>query len=440
MSAPASAPAAPQKKGFFRPILIGAFGLCTGTVVTYATAIFDSIVKPLPVANFAIAADGLTITCQNHASGDNGWWDFGDGSPLEPFAADQPAVTHAYASPGNYSVKLIVRNVLGKENARDVNVDVKTTSKDEPPPPVIAGFTVVPVSNANMAPATFKVTADVTHAEHVVFDLGDGRVEVAEGGKIDRLVTFEKPGQFPVQLVAHNGKTAAKQSAAVKVDAPPDGTFMAIVTITDGGTQVARNTRSETMAVPAPRDKTMTFSRNVWAKPGHTLVEVALTKPDVPGVKDLKLTVSADKRSAAISGEFTNATPGKVGADALIPLKITEERASSRAPNSTQATAMLQMTPGTNKGTATVPLPPINPNTDVVSRKINVELRHTSGGKTFVLASGPLVGRGPTPIAAKNVYSPPAAAVTIASYDIASVKISFDIVNTVTAASGTIPK
>ena len=335
MSAPAPAAAPPAKR--FNPIkalLIGFFGLCSGAFATYATAIFDRVVKPLPVSNFSITADGLTITAQNHASGDNGWWDFGDGSPLEPFDPDQPAATHTYAKPGSYSVRLIVRNVLGKENDRSVGVDVKAAAKDEPPPPQIAGFAVQPVSPASMAPATFRVTADVANAEHVVWDLGDGRIEVTDGGgKIERLVTFEKPGQFPLQLVAHNGKSAAKQGSAVKVDAPPDGTLMAVVTITDGGSQTVRTNHLETMVVPAPRDKTMTFSRNLWAKPGHTLLEVTLAKPEVPNVKNLKLTVAPDKRSAAISGEFTNQTAGKIGADAMIPLKVSEEKASARTPS-----------------------------------------------------------------------------------------------------------
>lgn len=432
MSAPA--PAAPKKFRPIRTLVIGFLGLCSGAFATYATAIFDSVVKPLPVANFAIAADGLTITCQNHASGDNGWWDFGDGSPLEPFDSEQPAATHAYAKPGTYSVKLVVRNVLGKESNRAVDVEVKPATKDDAPPPKIADFAVTSVSPANMAPATFKVSADVANAEHVVWDLGDGRIEVTETiGKIERMVTFEKPGQFPIQLVAHNGKAAAKQGTPVEVKAPPDGTLMAVVTITDGGTQVSKNTHFETMAVPAPRNSTAAFSRNLWAKPGHTLTEVVLAKPDVPGVKNLKLTISADKRSAAISGEFANVTPGKVGADALIPLKVTEERASSRAPRTLQASAMLQMTG--NKGTATVPLPAVNPNMEVVSRKIDVEIRQISQGKTYIVAAGPLVGRTAS-IPAKNVYSPPTAAKTTANYDIANVKVDFEIVNTVTPAGG----
>lgn len=418
----------PKKRGFFKSILIGIVGLGGGAIGTYSAAVFDKLVKPpLPVANFAVSADGLTVTCQNHASGESGWWDFGDGSPLEPFAAEQPTVAHNYAKPGSYTVKLVVRNLTSDENDRTVAVDVSAVGKDAPAAPLIAGFAVQPVSPATMAPATFRVTADVQNADHIVWDLGDGRVEVAEGGgKIERLVTFDKPGSFPVQLVAHNGKTATKQGAAVKVDAPPDGTLMAVITITDGGAKVERTSRSETLAIAAPKEKAMNFSKTVAAKPGSTLVEVMTTKPEVPGVKNLKLTIAADKRSALLSGEWANA--GKAGGtDALIPLKLTEERASSRPAATMQATGVLQLAAG-GKANATIPLPPLSPNLDGITRKIDVEVRQMGpNGKVFVIAAGPLVGRGPVPIPAKQIYSPPTASLTTASYDIATVRISFEI-------------
>lgn len=424
---PTPAPAAPKRRSYLRTLFISLFGIGGGVFVSYGTAIFERVVKPLPVANFTASADGLTVTCQNLSTGNNGWWDFGDGSSLEPFNQDEPTIAHTYAKAGSYSVKLTVRNLTADENNRSVTVEAKATGKDAPPPPQIAGFEVKPVSSVSMAPATFRVTADVQNAEHLVFDLGDGRLEVAEGGgKIERMVTFEKPGSFPIQLVAFNGQSAVKQASAVKVETPPDNTLMAVITITDGGSQTTRDMRHETLAIPAPRDKTTTFSRNIWAKPGFTLSEVVTAKPDVPGVKNLKLAVAADKRSAAVSGEFANLTPGKVGADALIPLKITEERASSRPPSSMQASAILPLGPD-RKASATIPLPALNPNADAVSRKIEVEVRQIGpNGKNFVVASGPLNGRGPVAIPAKNVYSPPNAAITTASYDIASVKVNFE--------------
>jgi PKD repeat protein len=70
------------------------------------------------VANFAVTADGLTVTCESRATGESGWWDFGDGTPLEPFDPGQPTQTHTYAKPGCYAVKLTVRNFLAEVNER----------------------------------------------------------------------------------------------------------------------------------------------------------------------------------------------------------------------------------------------------------------------------------------------------------------------------------
>ena len=49
------------------------------------------------------------------------------------------------------------------------------------------------------------------------------------------MVTFDKPGQFPLSVVAHSGKQAVKQAAAVKIDAAPVGTLMAVLKVTDSG-------------------------------------------------------------------------------------------------------------------------------------------------------------------------------------------------------------
>src|SRR5947209_5480593 len=159
--------AAPKKGGWFKAVFVGVFGLAGGAAGTYATSVVNKIAQPpKPVANFAVSADGLTATCQNHASGDNGWWDFGDGSPLEPFNADQAAVTHAYSKPGSYAIKLVVRNFTSDENDRTVPVEVAAVGKDAPATPQIAGFAVQPISPGSMAPATFRVVADVQNAEH----------------------------------------------------------------------------------------------------------------------------------------------------------------------------------------------------------------------------------------------------------------------------------
>src|SRR5262245_52658109 len=218
MSEPA--PQAKKSGGWFKAGILGVVGLGGGIAGTYATAVVNSVVKPAkPVANFSVAAEGLTVTCQNRASGDSGWWDFGDGTALEPFALDSQ-VTHTYTKPGTYSVKLTVRNFLADENERSVPVEIKAGPKDALAP-LITGFAVTPVGSSSMAPATFRVTGDVVNADHCVWDYGDGRLEVAAAGKIDRMVTFDKPGAFPLSLVAHSSTQAVKQASAVRVEAAP---------------------------------------------------------------------------------------------------------------------------------------------------------------------------------------------------------------------------
>ncbi len=403
MSEPTHTPAptshsTPAKKsgGWLRAVLIGTLGLGGGAAATYVTAVVDRVVKPTkPVANFATAPDGLTLACQNHASGESGWWDFGDGTPLEPYAPDQH-VTHAYAKPGSYTVKLTVRNYIGDENERTVPVDIAAAAKDAPPPQ-IAAFALQPVSPAAVAPATFRLTADVSNAGSCVWDFGDGRVEVTDGGKIDRLVTFEKPGTFAVSLVAHNGKQGAKQSAApVKVDAPRDGTTMAVLRVTDTGSKTDRLATTESVAIPVPSDKAATtFSKTVNARAGFTIAEAA--PADTPAsVKNLKVQVAADKRSATVSGEWagdlkaTNKAAG--GSDALLRVKLTQERVSAQPAAVTMVTGTLAVSGQALR--ADLPLPPAPAGFAGAKREYQLELRTTRDGKSQTLVQAPPDGKG----------------------------------------------
>jgi hypothetical protein len=395
--APPPAPAAPASKaGWIKAGILGMLGLCGGVGGTYFTAVVDSVVKPAkPVANFAVSADGLNVTCENRSSGQSGWWDFGDGSPLEPFAPDQP-MKHTYAKPGTYSVKLIVRNYFGDENDRTVPVDVGTaTAAKDPPAPQIAAFAVQPLSPAAVAPATFRVTADVANAGSCVWDYGDGRLEVTEAGKIDRLVTFDKPGTFAVSLVAHNGKTGAKQSAPVKVDAPREGTTMAVLRVTDTATKVDQLTTTEAVAIPLPADKTAAFTKTVQARAGFALVSAEPVGTPTC-VKNLKATIAADKRSVALTGEWagdakaTNKAAG--GSDALVRLKMVQERTIAQAPVVTMVTGnFAQFGQGLR---ADLPLPPAPVGAANAKREFALEVRATRAGKSQTLMQAPATGRG----------------------------------------------
>lgn len=394
MSAPAqpapppAAPAPAKSSGWLKAGLLGVIGLGGGIAGTYATAVVDRVVKPTkPVANFAVSAEGLTLTCQNHASGESGWWDFGDGTPLEPFAPEKPT-THAYTKPGSYSVKLTVRNFLGEENERTVPVDIGA-AKDAPAPK-IGVFAVQPVSAASVAPATFRLTADVTNASSCVWDYGDGRLEVTEGGKIDRLVTFEKPGQFAVSLVAHNGKLGAKESAPVKVDAPREGTTMAVLRVTDSGTKTDRLQTTDAVAIPVPSDKgATTFSKTVTARAGFTLAEAALA--DAPkSVKNVKVSVAADKRSATVQGEWagdlkaTNKAAG--GSDAIVRVKLVQVRTIQQPPAVTMVTGSFAVSGQSLR--ADLPLPPaVGPS---AMREYQLEVRTIRDGKAQTILTAPV--------------------------------------------------
>src|SRR5262249_47376228 len=145
-------------------------GLFSGAVMMYISPLLDKVVKPSkPVANFAVEADGLTATFHNRSvGGSQGWWDFGDGSPLEPVVAGQEIVTHLYAAPSTYTAKLSIRNLLGDESERSVPVQLEAARRD---PPVIEALQAEPVSPGAYAPATFRVTSLAKNAELCVWSL-----------------------------------------------------------------------------------------------------------------------------------------------------------------------------------------------------------------------------------------------------------------------------
>ncbi len=390
-----------KKGGWLKAAVLGVLGLSGGAAGTYVTAVVEKIAKPpLPVANFAASTDGLTLTCQNHASGDSGWWDFGDGSPLEPFSPETPSVTHAYTKPGTYSVKLIVRNFTADENQRSVPVEVAEVGKDGPNAPSVSDFTIRSVSPVAVAPATFRVTAEVKNAEHCIWDFGDGRLEVADaGGKIDRLVTFEKSGAFLVQLFVHNGKQAAKQVSTVKVEAPDNGALTAVLTVTDTGTRTERVVRNPSVAITAHSEKgTPEFTRTVMARPGFVIEDAAPAIATVAGIANLAVRVGADGTSATISGQWTNPKPGDAasGSDHIIPLKLTERRVKPMHPIVTMVTGPLPTVTATGKASVAIPLPATPPGIDGFKRTIAVELREMGpNGKSLVVASGTVTGHDP---------------------------------------------
>lgn len=379
--------------GWIKGIMGLFLGVGSGVVVMYSNAIVNQVVKPTrPVANYAVSADGLTVTCQNHASGDSGWWDFGDGSTLDPFDAGQQNQTHVYTKPGTYSVKLTVRNFMMEENERAVPVDLT------PPPqalaPTITGLTVTPLGGMAVAPAGFRITGNVQNADHVIFDMGGDKPLIVEtqSGDFEKFVVFETAGSRTIRLTGVTGKTAVKREASVEVKAATVGSVSVVVKVTDTGTQVEKRAAVQTVSIPLPKKGETRFERPVTAQPGFTIAtaDVAVGKLNAAVVKNVKLELLADRKSGKLVGDWAATgdalTKAAGNADVMVPVTLNLERnAPVKLPTETVSAVANSAAAGT-----TIALPPQRLGLQNAQRKIDLQIaRAMPDGSQEVLVTEP---------------------------------------------------
>ncbi|OWK35095.1 hypothetical protein FRUB_09937 [Fimbriiglobus ruber] len=354
----------------------------------YTTAIVNQVAKPSqPVANFAVTTDGLDMTCQNQATGESGWWDFGDGAPLEPFDPAQPSVAHKFAKPGNYSVKLTVRNFLMEENSRSVPVDLTPAAL----PPSITGLTVESIGGPKpVAPAAFRIKGEVKNAESIILDLGD-KVEVnTETGPFERLVVFEKPGEYPIQVIATTGKTVTNQRRAVTVSPSAEGIISVILRVNGTGHRHDRHEHLSTPVLTHAAGAKM-VERVVAAKPGHVILEAKVGKVTSQSVSNLKTEVAPDHKSVKISADWTGpSTTGNApgGGDVMVPLLLVEER-EKPATEAAQPETASAVFPGANSNVI-LALPPQPHGMSEFQRKIALEIRQArAAGQSTLFVNEP---------------------------------------------------
>src|SRR5262245_23580051 len=98
--------------GWVKTLLASAVSLVSGAVIMYLTPVVNNAIKPpKPVSNFAAQVSGTTVNFNNRSTGGvEGWWDFGDGSALEPFDPKVENVTHVFPRAGAFQVKLSLTN------------------------------------------------------------------------------------------------------------------------------------------------------------------------------------------------------------------------------------------------------------------------------------------------------------------------------------------
>lgn len=385
--------------GWFKTIVGTLAGLLGGSVMMYLSPVLDQVIKPpKPVANFAIAYEGNTVTFHNRStSGHSGWWDFGDGSPLEPVTDGQDVVTHTYSATGDYTAKLSLRNLLGEESERSVVVRIEAGKSA---PPEILSLDAYPVSAGSYAPATFRVISKVKNAQVCVWDTDEDRpldIVTDVPNSQDRLVTFTRPGGYVIKLAAVNGNQATEKCEIVNVLESPSGAATAVLNVTDQATQVEKITTNYLFTdtfPPQSRETTAAINRQTPARPGYVITDVRLQSAKgsstlhlgdrlelaidpaliaATGAKNLKLQLAEDRRSLRLTGQLVKeGVWGRRGAvpSVQVPVVLSQEKRTTVHRPAVPVSGTL-----TAPGSAFLALPPAPLDWVDVKRQMRLELR-----------------------------------------------------------------
>ena len=367
----------------------------------YASPLVDKFVKPAkPVANFEKLIDGTTITFHNRSTGaTDGWWDFGDGSALEPFAPHQETVTHTFSSPGTYTVKLSLHNLVGEQDERTVPLQIDS-NQTAAAAPTIDQLEITPVSPGSYVPATFRILCKIRNAQTCIWAVGDDRPWEIINESLnnqERYVTFDKPGGYEIKIVAISGKLNSTKSDIAQVNCCPKEMITAVLTTTDQANRVETLPMPYTFAKNFPPDvigDVHPFDYQALARPGYEISDVHLgttsnqgsgiqgkadlsfdPPPGCNGVRNLRLQIAADRRSVHLTGEMAkessfgqrNAALPKL----LVPVILTQEKKSVVARPAVPVAAAM-----TIPGAVMLTMPPVPAEWTDVKRQVRVELRY----------------------------------------------------------------
>jgi hypothetical protein len=403
--------AAPAKAGLFKWLLGAAGGIISGVLLMYVTGFVNTVVKPpKPVPNFQVDVDGLTARLTNRTPDHHeGWWDFGDGSALEPVTAERPVVEHPYARMGTYTVKMTLHNLLGEVGERAVPITLSAPSADATASakeaPHILELTTTALNE--FAPATFQVTGKVEHAQMCVWSLDGKMRRTADGVQaIERLVTIDRPGAHTISLAAFDGthdEPQEERRVVVNVKPPPDGSIVAILNVTGSATHLDTLPQERTLYGTFPagkKENTVEFSVAELAVPGCTIAEaqvktpdgkgprvggdkkeIALEAPTVKGgsVRDLRLVVDEKNFSVRLTGKLTRSDAAARGQEPLpvvaVPVLLTQQRRVHMNLQPQTITSPLTVPAGGKPTFARLKLPPLPSDWLDAQRKVSLELK-----------------------------------------------------------------
>jgi PKD repeat protein len=347
-----------KKSGLLKTIVGASGGILSGVLLMYVTGLINTVAKPQkPVPNFKVEVDGLTVRFQNLTPYHNeGWWDFGDGSPLEPVTAEHQVVSHVYPKVGTFTAKMTLHNLLGEEGERAVPVSVSGQVASATPGALPRIATLEAIEVNKYAPATFRVKGQVENAKECVWSLDDGRLRMIKGDAlngVEQLVTFEKPGRHFIKLAVFDSTQGSEpkdqKTQFVDVQPPPKDSLIAILQISGTATQLKTEKQESTLYGTFPSDKkenTAEFSVAQLAKTGCTITEVRVATPDGKGpclagdkketaldppvlkagsVRDLWLKLAPDGTAVRLSGKITRSDAKTPAPVAAVPVILTQQ-------------------------------------------------------------------------------------------------------------------
>jgi PKD repeat protein len=367
--------------GWIKAALTSVVGLVSGALLMYLTPLVNNAIKPAkPLANFAAQANGLTVNFSNRSTGaTQGWWDFGDGTALEPFDPKLEIVAHKYDKPGTYSVKLSLLNLIGEESDRTVPVTLDTDSAVAAPE--IADFKLDAITRDERAPAAYRLTGKLKPGGKCILSYGDDRpLEFFDSStNVDRLVYFQEMGAYTVRLAAFNGKQLVEKAQTVFVAPSESSDPLAKLLVTYQAVHIDR--AEKTFHIHCAwqadvKDGVCAFRKERLADPDCKIVSAELvgaTDPNCP-VRNARVAVADDKSKFILTGELTKKTgifaPRATAPHWLAAVKVVMERRS--APQTqTPGAAMVNIKPGV---ATKIPMQPLGADWQIIGQQVSLEL------------------------------------------------------------------